>query len=82
MGLAELFCENVENTWLFIENNKEDREYLAIHREMLEEYLISNHLAIQSLLGFSGTPEVVLSRIKLSVHLKWYNVVYSLGLPE
>lgn len=72
MGLAEVFCENVENMWKWIEDNREDA---SGNKELIVDYLITCHLTIQLLLGNRDPENIILARIRNDVLHQWYRVV-------
>lgn len=74
MGLTEIYCEQIDNIWKWIEDNREEAfEYKAL----LIETLVANHLTIQNLMGDNkDDPEEIMKRIRLAITAKWIRVVW------
>ncbi len=72
MGLCEIFCENIENMWRWIEEHPDDAK---LQRDVILKYLLESHLMVQLYLGNTDCQEVISRRIDAEIALKWFNII-------
>lgn len=72
MGLCEVFCENIENLWKWIEENPDEAQS---QKDAIVDYLLESHLMVQLCLGNTDSQKEMTRRIELAIAIKWLNAI-------